>query len=114
MESPASRISPDERAVPWADPWYLDDDASGTAERELQREAPVGHALYGIPVTLVARRCDCDDVLFRLADGSGRYAGVHLSFAVESNPDWPSTIIYDSLSHFVTERLHEDVTDYNT
>lgn len=99
--------------MPWADPWYLDDDASGTAERELHREAPVGHALYGIPVTLIARRCDCDDVLFRLADGSGRYAGVHLSFSVETDPNWPFTTIYDSLAHFVSERLHEDVTDWN-
>lgn len=39
---PASRNTPAARAVPWADPLYLDDDRNGIAERELQRAAPTG------------------------------------------------------------------------
>lgn len=61
---------------------------------ELARELPVGHPLSGIPVSAVALGPDPDDVLFRLLDGSGRLAVVHLSWrqGVESLP-WPFTIL---------------------
>jgi hypothetical protein len=80
---------------------------------ELRRESPSGHPLHGVSVALVARRSDCDDVLFRLCDGSNRYAVVHLSFAVERDPRWPSTEVFDSLAEFAAERLFPDVADWN-
>lgn len=64
---------------------------------ELARELPVGHPLSGIPVVAVALGPEPDDVLFRLLDGSGRLAVVHLTWrqGVESLP-WPFTTLYDN------------------
>lgn len=39
-------------------------------ERELNRELSPGHPLFGLPVETLARRHDCDDVLFALTDGT--------------------------------------------
>jgi hypothetical protein len=102
----------EEAALQWRKPWELAGDR-GEAAMELRRECPPGHALYGVSVALVARRCDCDDVLFRLCDGSARYAAVHLSFTVEKDPRWPSTEVFNSLAEFATERLLPDIDDWN-
>ena len=112
MESKAPDPNPEEAALPWRDPWKLVGD-NGEAAEELQRECPSGHPLHGVTVALVARRLDCDDVLFRLCDGSGRYAAVHLSFAAERDPRWPWTEVFNSLAEFAAERLLPDIADWN-
>jgi hypothetical protein len=112
MESKTPDPAPEEAALPWGDPWELAGD-NGEAGTELRRECPAGHPLHGASVALVARRRDCDDVLFRLCDGTARYAVVHLSFAVESNPRWPSTEVFNSLAEFVAERLLPDMADWD-
>jgi hypothetical protein len=112
MKSSPPKPTAEEAALQWRKPWELAGD-DGEAAAELRRECPPGHALYNVCVALVARRCDCDDVLFRLCDGSARYAAVHLSFAIEKDPRWPSTELFNSLADFATERLLPDVTDWN-
>lgn len=67
--------------------------------RELQRELAPSHSLFGSPVEAIARRNDRDDVLFRLLDGTGRVAVVHLTWRL-SSPEvtgWPFTLMYPSL-----------------
>ena len=71
MESKTPDATPEEAALPWRVPWELAGD-NGEAAKELRRECPPGHPLYDVSVALVARRCDCDDVLFRLCDGLSR------------------------------------------
>jgi hypothetical protein len=61
-------------------------------EAELSRECCPGHVLFGRKGTAVGRRWKRDDVLFKLADG--RFAQVHLTWYVESSPDWPNGEIY--------------------
>ena len=46
--------------------------------RELYSEVGERHVLYGIKARPVGHRQDCDDALFELLDGSGRFAVVHL------------------------------------
>lgn len=65
-------------------------------ERELQRELPEGHRLFGLPVRCVARRRDRDDVLFELGDGTTTWAIVHLTWKSESDPDWPYVEVFES------------------
>ena len=74
------------------EPWHEAHDASLVAE--LSRELARGHVLFGIPVKVLARRHDRDDVLFELADGSSRLAQVHLTFQVESSSAWPSARLF--------------------
>ena len=76
-------------------PWIAADNP--LLVKELQRELPPGHVLHGIPVSVIARRQDSDDVLFALNDGTGRVAAVHLTWSVESDPEWPQTSVYPGL-----------------
>ena len=72
-------------------------------EAELAREIPHGHVLAGIRASLLGRRSKRDDFLFELEDG--RVAHVHLTWAVETKPDWPFTEVYSS---FEAWRLRSD------
>ena len=109
-----STLTLEESSAPWAEPWMACPDAAeNPATRELQRECPVSHVLYRLPVLLIARRGDCDDFLFRLTDGTNRYAVVHLTWNVETDPKWPRTEIFASFDDFVANRLRTDVADWN-
>jgi hypothetical protein len=82
----------------WPEPWQpVEDPEEGLAlEAELARELSAPHPLYGLPVAVVGRRIDCDDVLFRLLDGTGRYALVHLTYCDgQEQAPWPGTTLYE-------------------
>jgi len=87
------------------DIWYEIENSKGTFEKELYKEINKGHILYGIKVKEVARREDCDDVLFSLIDGTNRFAVVHLTWVrkVEENSYFPRTKIYDNLNNLINE-----------
>ncbi len=69
---------------------------------ELSRELAPGHALFGMPLSVLARRLDRDDVLVSIDDGSGRVALVHLTWSrePESNVAFPLSEIYASITAF--------------
>ena len=99
--------------VEWLIPWHpleggTPDD--GTV-RELRREMCRGHVLHGVPVRPVARRQDCDDVLFELLDGTGRLAVVHLTYARETDPQWPETTLFDRWQDF-ERQMREEHADW--
>lgn len=89
-------------------PWHLCDDVR--FETELARELCDGHVLYGVHAKIVARRQDLDDFLFELPDG--RFANVHLTWAHESHPTWPSTEIYESVEHMRSE-IQQHIDEWN-
>lgn len=97
----------------WLEPWYsiadIPDEANGMARR-LKCELAVGHELFGVPVEAVGRRCDCDDVVFRLLDGSGRFAVVHLTWIQNppEQPPFPWTTMYESCDHWIAECMIAD------
>ena len=72
---------------------------------ELQRELHPDHALFGSPVSAVARRQDCDDVLFMLNDG--RVAIVHLTCSGKRGAvaDDPWTVFFDSIDSFIEQSM---------
>ena len=74
-----------------------DEETVAKLTAELARDLDPGHPLFGVAVAAVALAPDSDDVLFRLLDGSGRLAVVHLTWrkGIEALP-WPFTTIYDS------------------
>jgi hypothetical protein len=77
-------------------PWF--ESANSRLVDELYRELPPGHVLENVEVSVVARRHDCDDVLFTLNDGSGRLAAVHLTWKKtrETIPTYPNTRIFQN------------------
>jgi len=70
-------------------------------EAELRRELKPGHPLFGLPARAIARRSDQDDVLFKLLDGTGRVAEVHLTWARNEKPPWPRVELFASLAEWI-------------
>jgi hypothetical protein len=101
----------------WLEPWHsIEDDPDQVAamERELLRELGVGHPLFGLSVRALARRHDCDDVLFAIEDGTGRVAVVHLTWtaSVPERPPWPGSAMFASFESWVAEGMRPDSEDY--
>jgi hypothetical protein len=82
----------------WLRGWgACDAQQQGGLERQLQDELSPGHALYGVPVTVMGRAEGSDDLLLSILDFTGRFAEVHLTWArgvVEAPYPW--TTIYPS------------------
>jgi hypothetical protein len=106
----------------WLEPWSAADltqEMAAAFEQELDREVGPGHPLFGIRVETVARHRACDDVLFRLLDGSTRVAVVHLTWTrrARETPPWPSTELYPDLQTWAEQRMrpdHLDDLEYNS
>ncbi len=64
------------------------------AEKELASELAPGHILAGQQFTALGRRWRRDDFLFQMSDG--RFARVHLTRRVETDPRWPTVDFFDS------------------
>ena len=97
----------------WLEPWRPVADGHAFVE-ELRRECGSGHPLGGMPVTALASREDCDDVLFQVEDGSGRVAVVHLTWRKESGAAWPHTTILQDLRTFVEDVMAKDHAQLST
>ena len=83
----------------WLVPWHsvADDPAQVSGmERQLGRELSAEHPLFGLSVRTLARRQDCDDVLFAVEDGTGRVAVVHLTWthSPPERPPWPDSALF--------------------
>lgn len=87
-------VEPPQFEAPW-------EPVTSDFSAELLNEVPVGHVLHGVPTIAMARRADCDDFLFKLDDGSGRYAIVHLTWRKEVDPAWPAAQLLNDWSAFV-------------
>jgi hypothetical protein len=107
---------PGVNAVRWLVPWHpiIGGSPDDAIAWELYSEVGNDHVLRGIRVRPLARRQDCDDTLFELLDGSGRFAVVHLTYARHPEPDseWPNTEIYADWSAFERERMQSDAAEW--
>ena len=77
-------------------------EAKQAFEAELRRAAMPGHPLYAVPVKAVARRNDCDNVLFTVV-GTPAVAVVHLSYSPPTDSTWPHTQVFGSLSEWAEQ-----------
>ena len=100
-------------SISWLEPWApIERAQERTAlEAELRRELSAAHPLSGLSAAALARRRDRDDVLFDI--GQGRVAEVHLTWrgGRERDARWPETIICESASDWVEDRMrphHEE------
>ena len=101
----------------WLVPWRAIEGghAEDRTAKELYAEVCMKHVLFGIRARPVGCRQDCDDFLFELLDGSGRFAVVHLTYAQHPEPDprWPETSVYRDWGEFLSV-MKEDAADWNT
>ena len=99
--------------INWLEPWVCickeSPDEGKALEEELQKELSDNHVLYPhrLIARAIARREDCDDVLFWMPDVEERFAIVHLTWNShpEIDPVFPETTFHNSLSDFVTDDL---------
>jgi hypothetical protein len=100
--------------VEWSEPWQPVDDEETALADELRRELSSNHALFGREVAAVARRIDCDDVLFLVSDPAHPLAVVHLTWkgSQEREPVWPFTRRYRSWQDWIERCLLPDHRDY--
>jgi len=99
------------KSVEWLAPW----EASGPGlEAELAREVGPHHVLYGCSAVSVARRADCDEVLFVLSNGPSKLAVVHLTWSGKREQDatYPQVELYSSLEEFLGKRMEPDHTEH--
>jgi hypothetical protein len=89
-------------------PWTELTNAAGV-EAELERELVGGHRLFGRKLRAVARRSDCEDVLFV---GAELAAVVHLTWAKEVSPDSPSADIYPSVEDWAERGMQIDHQEF--
>jgi hypothetical protein len=99
----------------WLEPWQRIEACGDALVRELQKEVPPQHLLYGIPVIAVARRIDCDDVLFATGSPKKPLAVVHLTWTscTETDPQWPFSTLYESWQDWIKHCLLPDHEEYS-
>lgn len=78
--------------------------AANTYADELDREMCASHKLKGLKVTPIAQSTvDPDDLLFLTDDPTEPFAFVHLTWHVETRPDFPYAKTYKSLDDFFAD-----------
>ncbi|GGX22657.1 hypothetical protein [Undibacterium macrobrachii] len=100
----------------WLDPWWSTENHSPEFHqiflKQLHLELPPDHALFGIPVRLIARG-DSDDALFQFLDGSGKVAVVHLTWAKsQERLPWPVTTVFSNMQEFIEKRMVPDHKEF--
>lgn len=95
-------------------PWVAVPDDASPLVAELHRELRTDHPLHGIQARAVARRWDCDDVLFQIDGRAEQYADVHLtgSGRVDPNQGWPHTELYLDAPDWRVRCMIPDHEDY--
>ena len=98
------------------EPWLEVSSQALKLRKELAAELGPRHPLKGRDMQAVARRQDCDDVLFISVDEPRVLAVVHLTYAnrPEADPRWPSTTFFDSLEDWIERGMKADHEDFAT
>jgi short-subunit dehydrogenase len=82
------------------EPWHPTNSSDDGLKDQLHKELSKRHVLFGKKVRPIARRQDCDDVLFDVTNSDHKYAIVHLTWSMKevSDPHFPRTqLIRDEL-----------------
>jgi len=79
----------------------VDADAARKLEAELRRETPLGHVLHGQAMHAIARCETSDDVLYRSESDTDAVFLIHLTWSVETDPEWPATTRYADMAVFL-------------
>ena len=96
------------------EPWMPAGPNAHRFEEELAAELGAGHPLKGRAMKAIAKRQDCDDVLFVSTDDPKVVAVVHLTYAnrPESDPRWPQTTMFASIEDWMERGMQQDHDDF--
>jgi hypothetical protein len=91
------------RTTEFLEPWFAVTSDDGQLQEELAAELGPSHPLRGRAMRAVARRRDCDDVLFVSVDEPHVVAVVHLTYAnrPELDPRFPGTTLFESMQDWI-------------
>jgi hypothetical protein len=92
-------------SLAWLSPW---ESTSSDFEVELESEVGKDHALFGQRAVSLARRSDCDDVLFYLPANALPLAVVRLTWSHNEGADFPRTTFYSSVNDWVERCMKPD------
>lgn len=100
--------------IEWLEPWQPLEGCGDALVAELQRELAPDHVLHGVDVAPLARRIDCDEVLFATADPQHPLAVVHLTWTtkMERDPRWPWTTLFSGWADWIERCLLPDHREY--
>jgi hypothetical protein len=98
-------------SITFLEPWMAVQ-AEGL-EKQLRREVALGHPLHSVRVRAIARRQDCDDVLFVGIDEPQLVAVVHLTWASQTvvHP-YPNTRFFSSFEEWVEQGMKVDHKEF--
>jgi hypothetical protein len=100
-------------SVTFLEPWMAVDSHAEGLEKQLRREVALGHPLHSRRVRAIARRQDCDDVLFVGMDDRHLVAVVHLTWASQTVvPPFPSTKFFSSFEEWVEQGMKVDHQEF--
>ena len=96
------------------EPWFAPPVNANALEAQLEREVPPGHVLFGRRMQAVARRQDCDDVLFVSIDVTPTIvAVVHLTWSKRGeSSDLPSAQLYSSIAEWLEQGMRQNHDAY--
>ncbi|SDP22661.1 hypothetical protein SAMN04487897_1512 [Paenibacillus sp. yr247] len=94
------------------DPWV--EEHSETFLHELQKEISINHTLFSVPLRVIARRLDRDDLLF-MFEGSTKVVQVHLTWKgkSEDDPNWPKTKVFAIIQDWMNQIMIPDSEEFN-
>lgn len=97
--------------ITWVQPW--EPTLSIDFVSELKKEIAPDHWLWNRDIVSVAKRRDCDDVLFYLSDGMPSFVVVHLTWqGQQEKAGFPSMTKYESLTDWIELGMKPDHDDY--
>jgi hypothetical protein len=94
----------------WLSPWspISPEDRQGI-EDELRREMPPGHVLAECAILAIGISDNYDDFLFATDCRDKPIATVHLTWSCETDPAWPSTVVYSTVGEWIVAMKQQHV-----
>jgi hypothetical protein len=102
-----------ERVMFFLKPWKpLSHDGAKYFEAELARELAPHHPLHGHQCNAIAITVKCDDVLYRVDDGT--FAQVQLTYTRNppERPGWPGHDVFDTLADWMLDKMLRDHVEH--
>jgi len=95
------------------EPWIAAGSDAAALEAELKREVGSDHPLRSRRVQAVARRQDCDDVLFITLDAPRFVAVVHLTWGGRVEPrQFPRATIFPTFEEWIERGMNVDHLEF--
>jgi hypothetical protein len=116
LGEPSGRLAAMRESLIYLEPWSPVSGDQGLLESELRKELSPRHPLFSLTTTAIARRRDCDDVLFEIENTERRVAVVHLTWSSkqEDDPRYPFYRVFADRDEFANLCMKMDHENYES